>query len=240
MKGLIPAVAILAAGAVTGASASTFNGTQRVDEFCAITTVKLCENAAFVTSDPFDMTIAAPTTITGDAVLVFTAWGDFNNAPGELPPQSSEHLIIEAEGFSFGNFLNNDPTDDIFADDGFAGGRLHDVGNEYGYPKQKDGPLNQPPYDPWVEAPPRSGTAIIPEAIMRSILADGVFTLTIRTFGNVSDGPWSTVVQMEEFFLADLTFETGPASTVPLPPASMLLVAAFAGLALTGRTRRRV
>ena len=230
--------AALSCGLTIPAHALTFTDTVKVDEFCAVS--DLCKNSAFETSLPFTIDILVPTTATSDAVLVFTAWGDFNAVDDEANGLSGEYLIIEAEGFLFGNFLNSDPSDDIFADDGFAGGTREDVGNEYGSPA-----IHYPPGPPYGEEyrimqPPRSGTAIIPLADLLPIIADGVFSITVWTYGGVNDGPFPhDPDQAQEFLQAQLTFETSVAiAAVPLPPASLAMGSALALMALRRRARR--
>ena len=245
---------LAAMGLAAPAAASTFSSFTKIDAFCSVS--DLCKNKHYEISPAFDITMAVPMAATSDGILQFTAWGDFNRAEGEVEGVSSEHLIIEAEGFSFGNFLNSDPTDDIFADDGFAGGTRHDVGNEFGRPTIK---YPKPPTLPehyGIIQPPRTGTAIIPFDVLSSIISDGLFTLTVRTFGGVTDGPLKKGVQIEEFFEVALFFDTGPrddltfetASLIsaraavvvtPLPASALTLLTAVAGMLLWGRRRAR-
>jgi hypothetical protein len=99
---------------------------------------------------------------------------------------SIEFFTISVEGFDLGSFLNNTPGDDLFDNASF-----NDTGNQY--------------------SSTSTATAIIPQATLNSIIADGFFTATFTTnntyINNLSAG---------EFAAYDVTFTEG-AAAVPEP-----------------------
>lgn len=209
--------------------ASSFYGSVSVDAFCFVDSVKYCDQYTPGSPAPnLYLDIAAPFSAIGDGIFTFTAWGDFN--------KDIEYLDVAIEDYSLGSFLNDDPSDDLFADDGFADGLLADIGNEYGGPNVRrtfSGAWSacRVVSDTCLRQPPRTGTAIIPQADLASILLDGIMTVSVWFSPGVSDGPCCEHTMIEEFVIAGISFETATVTAIPAPPALVLFVSSLIGLA---------
>lgn len=205
----------------------SFEGSVTEDPFCA-QTFSFCEGSVGILRGPLVLTIPVPTLTLGDGTFAFTAYGDFN--------LDSEFIVLEAEGFAFGNFLNTNPADDIFADDGWRPG-WEDRGNEYGVPRVAPHNGNVCDVAGCVYQPPRVGVAIIPQATLQTMIADSFFTLSIWLSGNVSNGPILDGIRPddEEFFAASIAFDT--LADVPLPPGLAFLGGAIAVFGVARRKR---
>jgi hypothetical protein len=159
LKSIIIAASLIIAS-VSFSTASTFSKSTKINTFCFLESVKYCDQ--YVPGSPapnLDLNMATPTSAISDGVFAFTAWGDFN-----MP---FEYVDVAIEGYWLGSFLNDDPSDDLFADDGFADGLLADRGNEYGGPN-----VTRTFSGAWsscrtvsatcLRQPPRTGTVVIP------------------------------------------------------------------------------
>jgi hypothetical protein len=220
----------LAAIVFSGASnAATFTGSTTVNSFCTESGHNICngvwrENAGLLAlTDSLDLTIATPVYATGDGVFKLTAWGDFDKA--------SEYLTVHVESFVIGNFLNSNPDDDLFSDDGFQSGTRADRGSEYGQLQAGVCRAGECTFQP-----ARIGTVTIPQLELNAILADGLFTAHLWLSKNVSDGPCCGALPIDEYVTAELWFPTAAITAIPAPPAALLFGSA---LALFGTYRRR-
>ena len=113
--------------------------------------------------DGFDFTLTFTDLpdILGDATLMLTLDGDFNN--------HSENAIIDIDGFSLGTILNGNPGDDAFD---FASN-------------------DDPDPDPGALSVPLIGTAIISNADIAPLIVDSSLILFIDTSSSVDVGPTS-------------------------------------------------
>jgi hypothetical protein len=206
---LLSIIATTSSDLSASTTVSTFEGSATADPFCA---PGFCEGSPGLLRGPLDLTISVPTFALGDGIFKFTAYGDFN--------LDSEFIVLEAEGFAFGTFLNTNPDDDIFDDDGWRPG-WEDRGNEYGLPRVALSG-NVCNIDGCVYQPPRTGVALIPQADLQRLVADAFFTVSIWLGGNVSNGPI-------------ISFDT--LAPVPGPPGLALLGGALAAFGLARRKR---
>lgn len=196
----------------SGALASTFHGSARVDAFCTSLAFKVCEGAPGELRGSIDLTIAVPLVAIGGGTIALTAWGDFN--------RFDEYMVVYAEHIVLGNFLNSDPTDDLFADDGYLEGTRHDYGSEYGIPKRTiRGSCNTAPDCAY--QPARVGTVQLTQTDMQSLVSDGLFTLSVWLNGNVSNGPCCNHLLIDEYLSVEIAFDT--VASVPAPPTAVLL-----------------
>ncbi len=223
----LAALIVFSAASINRAGAATFAGSKTVNAFCPAIGTNICngvwrESAGLPPIvDPLDIVIETPRRAAGDGVFKFTAYGDFD--------KDYEYATVHIESLVAGYFLNSNPDDDLFSDDGFLGGAWADIGNEYGALRAGVCALGE-----CVAQPPRTGSMTIAQADLNAMLTDGLFTVHVWVSKNVSDGPCCAHPPTQEYFTAELSFPM--VADVPSPPALALFPSA---LGLIGALKRR-
>lgn len=210
------ATALAAVVSITGmAAAATFTGTATEANFC-VTQPQFCDDTTeHKGGGSFDLSLAVPTTLTGDATFTLSAFGDFTEANTSF----AEFFDVSVEGLSLGRFLDSNPVNDLFDNAAFG-----DVGNDF------ESVL--------------SASAMIPAASFAAMIADGILTATFTTLDGFNDVNDNTLIAgaeaLEEFISFTLTAEDAvlPPPLPPAIPAPASLPLLLGGVAALGGLRR--